>query len=92
MFYQCAALSTIANLPATTLKENCYRFMYGQCPSVKLSTSSGTGYSYSYRVPKSGTGTTATGATEYMFTGTGGSFTGTPSINTTYYINNQPVG
>ena len=92
MFYQCAALSTIANLPATALKENCYRFMYGQCPSVKLSTSSGTGYSYSYRVPKSGTGTTATGATEYMFTGTGGSFTGTPSINTTYYINNQPVG
>ena len=92
MFYQCASLSSVANLPATTLTENCYRFMYGACPNIKLSASSGSGYSYSFRIPKSGTGTTATGATEYMFTGTGGSFTGTPNINTTYYTTTQPVG
>ena len=34
----------------------------------------------------SGTGTTATDALTDMFTSTGGTFTGTPEINTTYYL------
>ena len=33
-------------------------------------------------------GTTATNALTDMFTSTGGTFTGTPSINTTYYLSN----
>lgn len=37
----------------------------------------------------SGTGTTATYALEEMFTSTGGTFTGTPAINTTYYLDSS---
>ena len=39
----------------------------------------------------SGTGTTASNALIDMFIGTGGTFTGTPEINTTYYTENTPV-
>lgn len=36
-----------------------------------------------------GTGTTATDALINMFTSTGGTFTGTPEINTTYYLSSD---
>lgn len=92
MFYECAAITTIANLPATTLQDTCYSFMYGRCAGVKMSASNTGSYTYSFRIPKTGTGTTASNALEYMFVTTGGTFTGTPSINTTYYTTAQPVG
>ena len=38
-----------------------------------------------YNIPSSGNGTTATNALTDMFSSTGGTFTGTPEINTTYY-------
>ena len=39
-----------------------------------------------YRIPSSGVGTTAANALTNMFISTGGTFTGTPEINTTYYL------
>ena len=39
-----------------------------------------------YRIPTTDTGMTATDALTDMFTGTGGTFIGTPEINTTYYV------
>ena len=42
-------------------------------------------------MPSSGTGTTATNALTHMFTSTGGTFTGTPEINTTYYLSTDNV-
>ena len=39
----------------------------------------------------SGDGTDAEDALSDMFFGTGGTFTGTPTINTTYYTDHQPV-
>ena len=53
-------------------------------------TKTGT-YQTAYRIPTSGTGTTATYALNNMFKNTGGTFTGTPTINTTYYTSNIVV-
>lgn len=92
MFYNCTSLTTAVNLPATTLQEHCYYMMYGGCTNLKISETSTGSYTYNFRIPKTGTGTTASRAMDYMFSYTGGTFTGTPSINTTYYTTNQPVG
>lgn len=92
MFSRCSSLTTIPNLPATTLATNCYGFMFNTCTSLKISATSSSEYAYSFRIPKTGTGTTASGALDYMFQSTGGTFTGTPDINTTYYTTAQPVG
>lgn len=86
MFINCTNLTQAPALPATTLADKCYNWMFYGCTSIKLSTTQTGGYTKAYRIPTSGTGTTATDALSYMFTGTGGTFTGTPTINTTYYL------
>ena len=91
MFYGCTALATAPELPATTLTDNCYQGMFIRCTNIKLSTTQTGEYQTPYRIPKSGTGTTANSALANMFGGTGGTFTGTPEINTTYYTSNTVV-
>ena len=86
MFYGCTSLTTVPELPATTLANNCYTGMFKDCTNIKLSTTQTGEYQTPYRIPKSGTGTTATSALDSMFTNTGGTFTDTPNINTTYYL------
>ena len=86
MFSGCTSLTAAPALPATTLANYCYGYMFSGCKKIKLSiTVSGT-YTKPYRIPKSGTGTTASGALNDMFANTGGTFKGTPEINTTYYL------
>ena len=91
MFFGCTALTTAPALPATMLAEKCYYYMFYGCTKIKLSNTQTGEYQTVYRIPKSGTGTTATDAMKDMFTNTGGTFTGTPSINTTYYTSNTVV-
>ena len=86
MFIGCTALTQAPALPATTLANQCYYGMFQGCTSLKLCPVKGGEYTIAYRIPSSGTGTTATEALTNMFTGTGGLFTGTPEINTTYYL------
>ena len=86
MFFGCTSLTTAPELPATTLADYCYNGMFYGCAKIKLSTTQTGEYQMAYRIPKSGTGTTAYRALEIMFKNTGGTFTGTPSINTTYYL------
>ena len=86
MFYGCTSLTQIPALPATTLANQCYYGMFLGCTSLKLCSVKGGEYTIAYRIPSSGTGTTATEALTNMFTNTGGMFTGTPDINTTYYL------
>ena len=88
MFSGCTSLTTAPELPATTLAEYCYESMFEGCTSLKLSATEAGAYTIPYRVPSVGDGTTANYALRDMFTGTGGTFTGTPSINTTYYLLN----
>ncbi len=91
MFYGCTSLTTAPALPATTLASSCYFDMFYGCSSLKVSTEQTGEYQYAYRIPTEGTGVTETVALAFMFTGTGGTFTGTPEINTTYYTTTQPV-
>ena len=88
MFYDCTSLAQVPALSATKLKNYCYRYMFQNCTSLKLSSTQTDEYTQEYRIPSSGTGTTATNALTYMFISTGGTFTGTPAINTTYYLSN----
>ena len=91
MFNGCTALTTAPALPATTLAEFCYVGMFNSCSLIKLSTTQTGEYQTPYRIPKSGTGTTALYPLTDMFANTGGTFTGTPSINTIYYTSNTVV-
>ena len=92
MFDGCSALEALPELPAVTLEEYCYRFMFAECPNIKLSSIQDSTYTTPYRIPK--TGTSSGGGqyeTFYMFYNTGGSFTATPTINTTYYTSNTVI-
>ena len=89
MFQGCTSLTQAPSLPATTLANYCYYGMFYGCTGIKLSTTQTDEYTQEYRIPFSGTGTTATKALNDMFTSTGGTFKGTPSINTTYYLSSD---
>ena len=91
MFYGCTALTTAPALPATKLADYCYYEMFSGCTNIKLSTTQTGEYQTAYRIPTSGTGADADHALADMFYGTGGTFTDTPSINTTYYTSNTVV-
>ena len=86
MFNGCTSLTQAPTLPATTLADSCYYNMFNGCTGLKLSSTQTGEYTQEYRIPSSGTGTTASNALTDMFASTGGTFTGTPSINTTYYL------
>ena len=87
MFEGCTSLTTAPELPATELEYNCYDSMFYGCSSIKLSETQTAEYSIPYRVPSGGNGTAASYYDLYMmFEETGGTFTGTPEINKTYYL------
>ena len=88
MFNGCTSLTQAPALPATTLASSCYYNMFNGCTSLKLSSTKTGEYTQEYRIPTTGTGTTASNALTNMFAVTGGTFTGTPEINTTYYFSN----
>ena len=89
MFLKCTALTQVPVLPATTLTEYCYRGMFQGCTSLKLSSTQTGEYTQEYRIPSSGEGVTVPSALSTMFASTGGTFTGTPEINTTYYFSSD---
>lgn len=87
MFYGCVKLTNLSELPATTLTNECYFQMYYGCTSIHLSLISDSDYRYTYRIPTNGTGVDALDALTNMFQRTGGTFIGTPTLNTIYYSN-----
>ena len=91
MFRGCTALTTAPELPATMLTDGCYQGMFYGCTSIKLSATQTGKYQTAYRIPKSGSGWPGTVSLMDMFANTGGTFTGTPEINTTYYTSNAVV-
>ena len=86
MFSGCTALTQAPALPATTLASRCYSYIFKNCTSIKLSSTKTGEYTQEYRTPTTGTGIIATDALTNMFASTGGTFTGTPAINKTYYL------
>ena len=91
MFAGCTNLNRVMQLDAAVLSIDCYNSMFADCNNLKMSNVWQGEYTYSFRIPQSGTGTDATNALTDMFAGTGGAFTGTPTINTPYYTNTPPV-
>ena len=91
MFGGCISLTTAPSLPATKLANFCYFGMFYSCKKIKIAVSESSEYNKEYRIPESGYGETAMIALNNMFAQTGGTFTGTPSINTTYYTSNTIV-
>lgn len=90
MFSGCRSLTTAPpELPATTLPMYCYRWMFDGCSKIKLSAEQTDEYTTAYRIPTSGTGTAGFNALTDMFRGTGGTFTDTPEIDTTYYLHSS---
>ena len=91
MFRSCISLTTVPILSATTLPNYCYRLMFYGCTGLKLSTTMTGIYDKAYRIPTAGIGTVGSYSLADMFSSTGGTFKGTPTINTTYYTENTPV-
>ena len=86
MFQGCTALTQAPALPATTLADYCYQHMFFGCTSLKLSSTNTGEYTVAYLILTTGAGSTAANDVQNMFASTGGTFTGTPAINTTYYL------
>ena len=86
MFENCTSLTQAPALPATNLVTYCYNSMFKDCTGLKLSSTQTSEYTVAYRIPTAGNGSAAMNDIGYMFTSTGGTFTGTPQINKTYYL------
>jgi len=85
MFYNCTNLTNIPDLPATTLAKSCYTYMFEGCSKIKViqSDTKAGNYVIPFKLPND---TAATTPVTEMFKDTGGTFKGTPLLNTQYYI------
>lgn len=92
MFTDCTSLTILPELPATTLAERCYAGIFRNCRNIKVSETQNNEYKYEWRIPTTGEilGTPSIWNLN-MLKSTGGTFTGKPQINTTYYTNNPPI-
>lgn len=94
MFAGCTNLQTLPTLSATDLTAfGVYQKMFMRCSAIKLSTTKTGEYVNEYRIPYNGLAhsTADSQALTDMFYQTGGTFTGTPEINTTYYTSNEII-
>ena len=91
MFNGCTSLVSLPALNALTYGHTMCSSMFAGCSLIKLSTTQTGDYQTPYRIPYTGTGTSGTLSFSNMFNNTGGTFTGAPTINTTYYTSNTVI-
>ena len=91
MFSGCVNLETLPSLPALEITHYSYYGMFLGCVKIKLATESSGEYITPYRIPITGNGSVFTQSLYSMFSETGGTFTGQPDINTTYYTSNTVI-
>lgn len=77
----------IPALPAETLRRYCYSYMFNGCRSLKLSSTQTGEYANEYKLGDEA----YEGALDYMFYGTGGTFTGSPRAGQTLWTSNEIV-
>lgn len=92
MFSGCTSLTELCELNVSEFSASMCSNMYKGCSLIKLSGTQTGEYQTPYRLPATGDGTSKTGAFSNMFMNTGGTFTGSPTISTTYYTSNTIVG
>ena len=85
MFSNCSSLIKLPNLPATTLADYCYQGMFNRCTKIKLSTTQDSTYKTAWSFPSDGVGAGGSNHGSMMFQNTGGTFTDSAIVNTTYY-------
>ena len=83
--FQNSGITQPPRITATILGNACCVAMCSGTP-IRLSETQTGAYTTPYRIPAAGTGTAVSYAMAAMFTDTAGTFTGTPVINTTYYL------
>lgn len=92
MFMRNTSLTALPKLPATVLPTRCYQAMFFQCSNIKLSTTQTQEYLNEFRIPFSGQITSySQDSIASMFSSTGGTFTGSPTVNTIYYTSNTII-
>ena len=89
MFKGCTSLTSIPYLPATVLARSCYGYMFYGCSNICISDTQDTTYINALYIPPEPSANS--GSVSFMFTDTGGSFTGTPLFDTTYYTSNTII-
>ena len=88
MFEGCTALTSVyVYLSSFTSTSSAFYDMFNGCTSIKISETPTSECPNPYRIPMTGTGIGISSTTENMFANTGGTFTGTPELNKTYYTN-----
>ena len=88
MFKGCTSLTCIPAVLNSALAKDCCNSMFSGCTSVKISASQGGEYQTEYAIGISGV---STSFVNYMFTDTGGTFTGTPEHGNIYYTSNPVI-
>ena len=83
MFYSCSSLVYLPVINATSGGSLPCSNMFASCQKIKLSTETNDEYVQPYKLSVDGN--------NGMFKATGGAFTGTPTINTTYYVSNTNI-
>lgn len=88
-----SGVTTLPELPATTMANTCYLRMFRNCWNIKLSETQTWDYQTEFRIPSVWTGdeSSASSPLANMFASTWWTFTGTPTINTTYYTSNTII-
>ena len=87
MFNGCTSPAALPEITALSFSKQANTAMFGGCTGIRLSETQTDEYTQPYRIPAEGTGRFLQGsAFANMFDGTGGTFTGTPELNTTYYL------
>jgi len=94
MFEGCTSLKIPSLIHMLTYDNSTCYFMYRGCSSLKLSTTQTGCYTKPYRIPNEGQGIEPSQwyyqPLQFMFYETGGTFAGTPTLNTTYYLWETP--
>lgn len=92
MFFFCTQLSTLPALPANQLPDECYANMFCGCESIKISASRTDEYRNEYSIPAVGN-VISVGKDAFvnMWYNTGGTFTGDPATNESYYTSNDII-
>lgn len=92
MFSTCKAMTALPALPAVLIADGMYNYMFAGCSKIKFSETMTGEYVREYRIPQYGDGPALTlGWATGMFMNTGGTYTGDPVVNTTYYTPNEII-
>lgn len=91
MFYNCYSLETIPSLNISYLTAYCCQNMFNNCTKLKVSEASNDEYQNALLPIAHTSETIPNQALTGMYANTGGTFTGTPELNTIYYTSNQVV-